>query len=106
MLLDQANLANPSVLDRLNPLLETDGQLMVNECGIQGPDGQVRAFDFLFTFSVDFCRSRHFSCLGAFRVVFFLVLSLCVADILRIVFVADMFVLAFVSFSLLERNLD
>jgi MoxR-like ATPase len=42
VLLDQANLANASVLDRLNPLLEPDGVLMINECGIQGPDGQVR----------------------------------------------------------------
>ena len=33
VLLDQANLANASVLDRLNPLLEPDGVLMINECG-------------------------------------------------------------------------
>jgi midasin len=42
VLLDQANLANASVLDRLNPLLETDGVLLINECGIQGSNGQVR----------------------------------------------------------------
>ena len=33
MVLDNANLCNPSVLDRLNPLLEPHGLLYLNECG-------------------------------------------------------------------------
>lgn len=33
MLLDNANLCNPTVLDRLNPLLEPRGELYLNECG-------------------------------------------------------------------------
>ncbi|CUM68425.1 uncharacterized protein PRCAT00006148001 [Priceomyces carsonii] len=32
LILDNANLCNPSVLDRLNSLLETDGVLTINEC--------------------------------------------------------------------------
>ncbi len=38
-MLDNANLCNPSVLDRLNPLLEPHGVLYLNECGTgaQGP---------------------------------------------------------------------
>lgn len=38
VLLDNANLCNPTVLDRLNPLLEPNGTLFLNECGI-GPEG-------------------------------------------------------------------
>ncbi|KAI9276342.1 P-loop containing nucleoside triphosphate hydrolase protein [Umbelopsis sp. AD052] len=34
LLIDNANLCNPSVLDRLNPLFENDGVLMVNERGL------------------------------------------------------------------------
>ena len=39
VVLDNANLCNPSVLDRLNPLLEPHGVLYLNECGTgaQGP---------------------------------------------------------------------
>ncbi|RMZ52645.1 hypothetical protein APUTEX25_000764 [Auxenochlorella protothecoides] len=33
VLLDNANLCNPTVLDRLNPLLEPGGHLTLNECG-------------------------------------------------------------------------
>ena len=33
MLLDNANLVSPSVLDRLNPLLEQDGVLVLDERG-------------------------------------------------------------------------
>ncbi|MEW5309894.1 MAG: hypothetical protein WDW38_001740 [Sanguina aurantia] len=33
VLLDNANLCNPTVLDRLNPLLEPGGVLFLNECG-------------------------------------------------------------------------
>lgn len=40
LLIDNANLCNPSVLDRLNPLFENDGVLMVNERGLV--DGQVK----------------------------------------------------------------
>ncbi|KAI7849614.1 P-loop containing nucleoside triphosphate hydrolase protein [Circinella umbellata] len=40
LLIDNANLCNPSVLDRLNPLFENDGVLMVNERGLI--DGQVK----------------------------------------------------------------
>lgn len=36
MLLDSANLCNPTVLDRLNPLLEPSGELLLNECGAVG----------------------------------------------------------------------
>lgn len=32
LVLDNANLCSPSVLDRLNSLLETDGSLIINEC--------------------------------------------------------------------------
>lgn len=32
LVLDNANLCSPSVLDRLNSLLETNGSLMINEC--------------------------------------------------------------------------
>lgn len=32
LVLDNANLCNPSVLDRLNSLLETNGSLIINEC--------------------------------------------------------------------------
>jgi midasin len=34
VLLDNANLCNPTVLDRLNPLLEPEGLLNLNECGV------------------------------------------------------------------------
>ena len=40
MLLDNANLCNPTVLDRLNPLLEPEGSLLLNEAGTK--DGQPR----------------------------------------------------------------
>lgn len=40
VLLDNANLCNPTVLDRLNPLLEPGGALYLNECGT--PGGQPR----------------------------------------------------------------
>lgn len=33
VLLDNANLCNPTVLDRLNPMLEPNGSLYLNECG-------------------------------------------------------------------------
>lgn len=36
VLLDNANLCNPTVLDRLNPLLEPNGVLYLNECGNSG----------------------------------------------------------------------
>ena len=39
VLLDKANLCNPTVLDRLNPLLEPNGVLMINERGLV--DGRV-----------------------------------------------------------------
>lgn len=35
LILDNANLCNPSVLDRLNSLLEPNGCLMVNECALE-----------------------------------------------------------------------
>ena len=41
MLLENANLCSPTVLDRLNPLLETGGSLLVSECG-HGADGEPR----------------------------------------------------------------
>lgn len=34
VILDNANFCNPTVLDRLNPLLERGGELLVNECGL------------------------------------------------------------------------
>ncbi|KAF9586477.1 AAA ATPase midasin [Lunasporangiospora selenospora] len=40
LLIDNANLSNPSVLDRLNSLMEPNGTLMVNERGLV--DGEVR----------------------------------------------------------------
>jgi len=36
VLLEHANLCNPAVLDRLNPLLEPGGALLVSECGLRG----------------------------------------------------------------------
>jgi hypothetical protein len=42
ILLENVNFCNPTVLDRLNPLLETNGVLLVNECGLQQTDGQPR----------------------------------------------------------------
>eukprot|EP00026_Physarum_polycephalum_P000014 Phypoly_transcript_00014.p1 GENE.Phypoly_transcript_00014~~Phypoly_transcript_00014.p1 ORF type:complete len:3744 (+),score=763.97 Phypoly_transcript_00014:755-11233(+) len=41
ILIDNVNFCNPTVLDRLNPLLETEGSLMINECGL-GQDGTPR----------------------------------------------------------------
>ena len=35
LVLDNANLANPSVLDRLNPLFERGGRLLLPECGLK-----------------------------------------------------------------------
>ncbi|QLQ82398.1 hypothetical protein HG537_0H01600 [Torulaspora globosa] len=40
LVLDNANLCSPSVLDRLNSLLETNGSLVINECSES--DGQPR----------------------------------------------------------------
>eukprot|EP01114_Cavostelium_apophysatum_P009738 TRINITY_DN2299_c0_g1_i6.p1 TRINITY_DN2299_c0_g1~~TRINITY_DN2299_c0_g1_i6.p1 ORF type:complete len:3028 (+),score=822.70 TRINITY_DN2299_c0_g1_i6:117-9200(+) len=40
ILLDNVNFCNPSVLDRLNPLLETNGYLLVNERGMI--DGEIK----------------------------------------------------------------
>ncbi|GBG32276.1 Midasin [Hondaea fermentalgiana] len=34
VVLNNANLCNPTVLDRLNPVLEMGGELMINECGM------------------------------------------------------------------------
>lgn len=36
VLLDNANMCSPTVLDRLNPLLEPAGVLLLNECGTAG----------------------------------------------------------------------
>eukprot|EP00756_Hemistasia_phaeocysticola_P036863 Hpha_TRINITY_DN16665_c0_g13::TRINITY_DN16665_c0_g13_i1::g.182220::m.182220/K14572/MDN1, REA1; midasin len=41
LILDNAGFASPSVLDRLNGLLEPRGELVLNECGL-GTDGQAR----------------------------------------------------------------
>lgn len=40
LVLDNANLCNPSVLDRLNSLMETNGSLIINECSEE--DGSPR----------------------------------------------------------------
>ncbi|AMD18950.1 HBR049Cp [Eremothecium sinecaudum] len=40
LILDNANLCSPSVLDRLNSLLETNGSLVINECSLA--DGRPR----------------------------------------------------------------
>jgi midasin len=40
LVLDNANLCSPSVLDRLNSLLEINGSLIINECSLS--DGQAR----------------------------------------------------------------
>lgn len=40
LVLDNANLCSPSVLDRLNSLLESEGSLIINECSLA--DGQPR----------------------------------------------------------------
>ena len=36
LLLDNANLCSPTVLDRLNPLLEPSGELLIPEAGLVG----------------------------------------------------------------------
>lgn len=43
LILDNANLCNPSVLDRLNSLLETGGSLIINECSME--DGLPRVLE-------------------------------------------------------------
>ncbi|KAK6456713.1 uncharacterized protein RJT20DRAFT_126757 [Scheffersomyces xylosifermentans] len=43
LVLDNANLCSPSVLDRLNSLLETNGSLIINECSNE--DGQPRTLE-------------------------------------------------------------
>lgn len=43
LILDNANLCSPSVLDRLNSLLETNGSLLINECSQE--DGQPRVLE-------------------------------------------------------------
>lgn len=43
LVLDNANLCNPSVLDRLNSLLETNGSLIINECSAE--DGSPRVLE-------------------------------------------------------------
>jgi len=41
VLLENANLCSPTVLDRLNPLLEPEGFLLVNECGLIGGEPRI-----------------------------------------------------------------
>ena len=41
LVLDNANLCSPSVLDRLNSLLETDGSLLINECSQENGEPRV-----------------------------------------------------------------
>jgi midasin len=41
LILDNANLCNPSVLDRLNSLLEPDGCLIVNECSLENGEPRI-----------------------------------------------------------------
>lgn len=41
LVLDNANLCNPSVLDRLNSLLEPNGSLIVNECSLSNGEPRV-----------------------------------------------------------------
>lgn len=41
LVLDNSNLCNPSVLDRLNSLLEPNGCLMVNECSLENGEPRV-----------------------------------------------------------------
>ncbi|SCU87127.1 LAFA_0E04896g1_1 [Lachancea sp. 'fantastica'] len=43
LVLENANLCSPSVLDRLNSLLETDGSLIINECSHE--DGRPKIVD-------------------------------------------------------------
>ena len=61
LLLDNANLCNPSVLDRLNPLLERGGVFQMPECGLQ-KDGSVRELmphpDFRLIFTMDPSRGE------------------------------------------------
>ena len=62
MLLDNANLCNPTVLDRLNPLLEPEGCLLLNAAG--SADGRPRILkahpDFRLFLAMD-PRSAHTS---------------------------------------------
>ncbi|CCK71283.1 AAA family ATPase midasin KNAG_0G02250 [Huiozyma naganishii CBS 8797] len=41
LVLDNANLCSPSVLDRLNSLLETDGSLLINECSMENGEPRI-----------------------------------------------------------------
>jgi len=41
VLLENANLCSPTVLDRLNPLLEPEGFLLVNECGLTNGEPRI-----------------------------------------------------------------
>jgi midasin len=41
VLLENANLCSPTVLDRLNPLLEIGGSLLVSECGMRNGEPRV-----------------------------------------------------------------
>ena len=61
VLLDGANLCNPTVLDRLNPLLEPQGSLLLAECGSGqgGPRTLVPHPDFRLFLALD---SRSASC--------------------------------------------
>ncbi|KAI5949928.1 hypothetical protein KGF54_005406 [Candida jiufengensis] len=56
LILDNANLCPPSVLDRLNSLLETNGTLIINECTL--PNGEPRVLkphpNFRLFLTVDF----------------------------------------------------
>ena len=59
LLIDNANFCSPSVLDRLNPLLEHNGNLQINEKGI-GLDGAIPTIKAHKNFRMILCMNESF----------------------------------------------
>lgn len=57
LLIDNVNFCSPTVLDRLNPLLEPNGVLLVNERGLVG--GQIKAIRAHPNFRIVMCMDAH-----------------------------------------------
>ena len=59
LLIDNANFCSPSVLDRLNPLLEPNGLLQINEKGI-GENGLIPTVQMHKNFRMILCMNESF----------------------------------------------
>lgn len=59
LLIDNANFCSPSVLDRLNPLLEMNGNLQINEKGI-GENGVIPTIQAHKNFRIILCMNESF----------------------------------------------